>query len=129
MGTSKKEIEDRWRELEAGIEQAGLSVLKFAARCGYELDEIDDQAPEGEKKFIETFKKQLNRKGASPKMAAKVDRYLQVLYQHPDYIKRVDKIAPRIVDYPEIDSDTRTKLRHISETIEGELRFMDEGDN
>jgi len=129
MGTKKGPRPQIWSKLEKTLTKAGLSSAEFARYAYgaiYPDENCDVESEKRERNFPKTFTRQLSRGSSSPRKMERAEQYLQILYNHPDYVKRTGHVSPRVIDYPEIDEKTRIGLRRVSRQLDEHLRFHDE---
>ncbi len=78
----KNEIKRKQQELKDWLKKLGLSQPVFAKRYFCETNESDNE--QEIKRFIEKFKKDINRKSTE---ISKIESYLKILYQQNEFLK------------------------------------------
>lgn len=76
------ELKKRQNELKEWLKKLGLSQNIFAERVFYEMNESDNE--EEIKRFIERFKKAINRDSTDIKL---IESYLKILYKQNEFLK------------------------------------------
>ncbi|WP_065979256.1 MULTISPECIES: hypothetical protein [Pseudoalteromonas] len=98
------------KEIKFIINKLGLSITEVATRVYYERFEDDD--PDEERKFIETFRKNLNRK-TKPELLAS---YLANIAQFREY-KNSDLAISNALNLGYIPTDIQRGLQSLSEKL------------
>lgn len=76
------ELKKKQNELKEWLKKLGLSQNIFAERVFYEMNESDNE--EEIKRFIERFKKAINRDSTDIKL---IESYLKILYEQDEFLK------------------------------------------
>lgn len=112
MTNSRRETTDLQREIKKLLKEMGISQATAATYLYCELHDDDDD--EKIRKFADSFRKRLNRSSTD---AHSLERDLQILSEHRSAHNSA-KFKPVYVPSPELDTDTRDRMRQISKDID-----------